>query len=84
MDWKDLYPEFLAREAVTENASCDRNQVKFLDVGCGYGGLLGKKLLFLMDINLQIIEILSPRLHNTRLGNNYRLITACLFLRVNF
>ena len=46
MDWKDLYPEFLAKEAARESTSCDRNEVKFLDVGCGYGGLLGKILFF--------------------------------------
>lgn len=31
MDWKSLFPDF----------DCDKHQVEFLDIGCGYGGLLG-------------------------------------------
>ncbi|KAK7590359.1 hypothetical protein V9T40_001972 [Parthenolecanium corni] len=30
MDWKSLFPAF----------DCDKQQVQFLDIGCGYGGLL--------------------------------------------
>lgn len=34
MKWEDLYPDF--------NFENKDNKVQFADVGCGYGGLLGK------------------------------------------
>lgn len=50
MDWSELYPEFFA--PLTQNKSHDDAkdekekqtgaQVEFADIGCGYGGLLGK------------------------------------------
>ena len=43
MDWQDLYPEFfLSNDGNAADASSMNAEVKFLDVGCGYGGLLGK------------------------------------------
>lgn len=33
MDWTPLYPQFLTRNPDA--------QVRFVDIGCGYGGLLG-------------------------------------------
>jgi len=38
MDWNQHYPEFLATNP--------NSRVEFLDVGCGYGGLLGNLQLF--------------------------------------
>ena len=35
MKWSELYPEFI-------NSSDSDKKVQFADVGCGYGGLLGK------------------------------------------
>lgn len=35
MNWKKLYPAFYS----DDSRGC--NEVKFADVGCGYGGLLG-------------------------------------------
>lgn len=38
MKWKDLYPAFF-----DESNKCSNGRgVEFADVGCGYGGLLGK------------------------------------------
>ena len=37
MDWSTLYPAFFANQDV----SCQKAQVEFADIGCGYGGLLG-------------------------------------------
>ena len=34
MDWGKLYPDFASDEGM-------KSQVRFADVGCGYGGLLG-------------------------------------------
>lgn len=41
MDWSILYPD-----TITSSENDKSNQVKrveFADIGCGYGGLLGKK-----------------------------------------
>lgn len=41
MDWSVLYPD-----TITSSENDKSNQVKrveFADIGCGYGGLLGKK-----------------------------------------
>ena len=35
MDWRELYPEFATEGGV-------KSQVQFADIGCGYGGLLGR------------------------------------------
>ncbi|PRD21306.1 UNVERIFIED_CONTAM: mettl1 [Trichonephila clavipes] len=37
MNWAPLYPKYFGEDASKLNA-----KVEFADVGCGYGGLLGK------------------------------------------
>ena len=50
MDWSVLYPDFVKPlstnsnhddEVDSERIGTD-SRVEFLDIGCGYGGLLGK------------------------------------------
>lgn len=43
MDWDKLFPD------------AGDKKVEFLDVGCGYGGLLGNTLLFLIQVSLSPI-----------------------------
>ena len=40
MDWSLLYPQHFNSQS-EENES--PKQVEFADIGCGYGGLLGKR-----------------------------------------
>ena len=37
MDWNSLYPDF-----INESNQSLKTPVEFVDIGCGYGGLLGK------------------------------------------
>jgi hypothetical protein len=41
MDWSILYPSFFTR-AKSDGATSPVKSVEFADIGCGYGGLLGK------------------------------------------
>lgn len=51
MDWSKLYPEhckpvkpvtdFKHDDVAEDRTNLDQSQVKFADIGCGYGGLLG-------------------------------------------
>jgi hypothetical protein len=58
MDWSDFYPAYFPKRDDEEEATIEaalasnhdtqaenRHQVEFLDIGCGYGGLLGKSLI---------------------------------------
>jgi len=40
MDWSVLYPKFF--EQSSENSETASTEVQFADIGCGYGGLLGR------------------------------------------
>lgn len=44
MDWSTHYPELLGYSTETSSATNnnDRPRVEFADIGCGYGGLLGR------------------------------------------
>lgn len=44
MDWSTLYPDFINDSPDNGNEDNTRlkKPVEFADVGCGYGGLLGK------------------------------------------
>jgi hypothetical protein len=39
MDWSKHYPQFFHHQQQNQNTK----YVEFADIGCGYGGLLGKK-----------------------------------------
>jgi hypothetical protein len=41
MDWSELFPIIKTQQSL-DNDQCCIQQVEFADVGCGYGGLLGK------------------------------------------
>jgi hypothetical protein len=41
MDWSILYPSYFTR-AKSDGATSPVKSVEFADIGCGYGGLLGK------------------------------------------
>ena len=49
MDWSKLFPKYFKSPSTDsktngedmETADSSNSQVEFLDVGCGYGGLLG-------------------------------------------
>jgi hypothetical protein len=41
MDWSTLYPNYFTR-AKSDGATSPTKSVEFADIGCGYGGLLGK------------------------------------------
>jgi hypothetical protein len=41
MDWSTLYPSYFTR-AKSDGATSPTKSVEFADIGCGYGGLLGK------------------------------------------
>jgi tRNA (guanine-N7-)-methyltransferase len=42
MDWSSLYPKYFSSEDSPQNTVDPKHQVEFADIGCGYGGLLGK------------------------------------------
>ena len=45
MDWRTLFPAFFpAKTDIAENLETKCSKVEFADIGCGYGGLLGKEL----------------------------------------
>jgi hypothetical protein len=43
MDWSTLYPNYFTK-GKSDGVTSPKKSVEFLDVGCGYGGLLGKCL----------------------------------------
>lgn len=44
MDWRTLFPAFFPEKTDTEETlETKRVKVEFADIGCGYGGLLGKE-----------------------------------------
>ena len=64
MDWSTLYPQFFAPMANTEGGEpaekrrciesgepAEQRRVEFADVGCGYGGLLGKHIIFAFKLS---------------------------------
>ncbi len=48
MDWSGLYPAYFSKKEIKEGEQnqkrmkLDEKRVEFADIGCGYGGLLGK------------------------------------------
>ena len=50
MDWSELYPEYFKPMVQDDrhddskdiDAAGSHHQVEFADIGCGYGGMLGK------------------------------------------
>lgn len=42
MDWSEHYPDFY-QSGQTISSNC--HKVEFADIGCGYGGLLGKAII---------------------------------------
>ncbi|XP_038053128.1 tRNA (guanine-N(7)-)-methyltransferase-like [Patiria miniata] len=93
MDWSDLYPAFCAgsqAECGTSNSeSQPKAQVEFLDVGCGYGGLLvslspmfPRTLMLGMEIRMKVSDYVQDRIKALRQNQEgaYQNI-ACL--RVN-
>lgn len=43
MDWSTLYPQYFQNNG--EQTLETQKRVEFVDVGCGYGGLLGNLFL---------------------------------------
>jgi hypothetical protein len=41
MDWSTLYPSYFTK-AKSDGTTSPPKTVEFADIGCGYGGLLGK------------------------------------------
>jgi hypothetical protein len=41
MDWSTLYPNYFTK-GKSEGATTPTKSVELADIGCGYGGLLGK------------------------------------------
>lgn len=54
MDWSSLYPDFSGHKLPGDGDSTDQRKqcVEFADVGCGYGGLLGKCIICIFLIYL--------------------------------
>lgn len=45
MNWSSLYPfYFVTNEGESKEQNFSQKCVEFVDIGCGYGGLLGTKL----------------------------------------
>ena len=42
MDWSCHFPDFFAPEPAKNSSETDQPCVEFADIGCGYGGLLGR------------------------------------------
>jgi hypothetical protein len=51
MDWSTLYPNYFTK-GKSDGVTSPKKSVEFLDVGCGYGGLLGKCLHYKLMIYL--------------------------------
>lgn len=85
MDWSILYPD-----TITSSEKDKSNQVKrveFADIGCGYGGLLGKKehtfvLVSSEDKQLAQINLSSLGLFHHFIS--YLFLSDRLCLRVTF
>ena len=45
MDWSTLYPDFVDPCKTNIEIKQLKKFVEFADIGCGYGGLLGKLIL---------------------------------------
>lgn len=43
MDWSALYPTHFSSVGKTDSELQEIKEVKFADIGCGYGGLLGTR-----------------------------------------
>lgn len=52
MDWSQLYPAFFVTPEGSKS-SAPATEVKFLDVGCGYGGMLGVCLLQVVCMSVE-------------------------------
>jgi hypothetical protein len=50
MDWSSLYPDYFTQDLTDGKSKC----VEFADVGCGYGGLLGKFYNYTLQISHNI------------------------------
>ncbi|XP_072017930.1 tRNA (guanine-N(7)-)-methyltransferase-like [Amphiura filiformis] len=68
MDWNDLYPEFISNQ-VHCGSTAEKGQVRFLDVGCGYGGLLvtlspvfPDTLMLGMEIRVKVSDYVQDRI----------------------
>ncbi|XP_062323005.1 tRNA (guanine-N(7)-)-methyltransferase isoform X1 [Osmerus eperlanus] len=81
MDWSSLYPEFLSN--ASENVT---SQVEFVDIGCGYGGLLVElsplfpnQLILGLEIRVKVSDYVQDRIRSLRAAqpDSYQNI-ACL------
>ena len=82
MDWSELYPQFF-----TENGSNDKEKkmIEFADIGCGYGGLLGK-IRKKMNIIILVASVLGRNKHKMTLLIILVAITVkeLIFVNLNF
>ena len=72
MNWPDYYPVFLADDSMPKDT-----QVRFADVGCGFGGLtvsLGEKyphkLVLAMELREPVVEMVRKRIDKLRSDEN--------------
>lgn len=82
MDWGSLFPNYFP----TNESNGTEKQVEFLDVGCGYGGLLVKlstmfpdSLAIGMEIRIKVCDYVKDRIEALRIQHpgNYQNI-ACI------
>lgn len=48
MDWSEMFPAYFSKPSSDEPNVNNGKRVEFADVGCGYGGLLGKEIIELI------------------------------------
>lgn len=59
MDWHTCYPHYFALQETGDNSVVSNDKkVEFLDIGCGYGGLLGKYESFQYFVYQILVKVL--------------------------
>lgn len=48
MNWNSLYPFYFPFNKESKEDNDAKKCVEFVDIGCGYGGLLGIKIFFIL------------------------------------
>lgn len=57
MNWNSLYPFYFPFNKESKEDNDAKKCVEFVDIGCGYGGLLGIKIFFILYyISLSLIN----------------------------
>lgn len=57
MDWSPYYPAHFSTDGSKANGK--KKCVEFADIGCGYGGLLGKLILYSVNNFALIVLFIS-------------------------